>query len=66
MNGYSTLYAHMTSYCVANGDYVERGQVIGYVGATGWATGNHFSAFHRLPRRLDGQPDGLYQYAVIG
>lgn len=41
MNGYSTLYAHMTSYCVANGDYVERGQVIGYVGATGWATGNH-------------------------
>ncbi len=41
MNGYSTLYAHMTNYCVANGDFVERGQVIGYVGATGWATGNH-------------------------
>lgn len=40
-NTYATLYAHMSSYCVSYGQYVERGQVIGYVGSTGRSTGNH-------------------------
>ncbi|MBR5165704.1 MAG: peptidoglycan DD-metalloendopeptidase family protein [Ruminococcus sp.] len=38
---YSTLYGHLTSACVSVGDYVEQGQVIGYVGSTGWSTGEH-------------------------
>lgn len=38
---YKTLYAHMKSAAVSNGAYVKRGQVIGYVGTTGWSTGNH-------------------------
>jgi murein DD-endopeptidase MepM/ murein hydrolase activator NlpD len=38
---YSTLYGHMASTCVNPGDYVEQGQVIGYVGSTGWSTGAH-------------------------
>ena len=29
MDGYSTLYAHMTHYIVSSGQYVEKGQVIG-------------------------------------
>ena len=40
-DGYSTLYAHMTNYIVAKGDYVKQGQVIGYVGTSGWSTGPH-------------------------
>ncbi len=38
---YKTLYAHMKSVAVRNGQHVQRGQVIGYVGTTGWSTGPH-------------------------
>lgn len=43
LNGvsYKTLYGHMTSTAVQNGQYVQKGQVIGYVGTTGWSTGPH-------------------------
>ena len=37
----STRYSHMTNYIVHPGQYVTQGQIIGYVGATGIATGNH-------------------------
>ena len=40
-DGYSSLYAHMTDYVVSNGQYVEKGQLLGYVGSTGWSTGPH-------------------------
>ena len=39
--GNSTLYAHMSSMAVSAGDTVTQGQVIGYVGSTGWSTGPH-------------------------
>lgn len=38
---YTSLYAHLNSYCVSNGDIVERGQKIGEVGSTGDSTGPH-------------------------
>lgn len=39
--GMSTIYAHMSSRACSSGDYVQQGQVIGYVGNTGYSKGNH-------------------------
>lgn len=43
LNGknYTAYYAHMTRVVVANGAFVKKGQVLGYIGATGWSTGPH-------------------------
>lgn len=40
-NGYQTLYAHMSGMAVGQGSAVAQGQTIGYLGATGRATGTH-------------------------
>jgi len=40
-NGYYTTYGHMASRVAKVGDTVEMGQVIGYMGETGYATGVH-------------------------
>ena len=39
--GYETLYAHMSSVNVKNGQYISKGQKIGYMGNSGYATGAH-------------------------
>jgi len=56
-NRYSTLYAHMNSYNrkARSGSRVKQGQIIGYVGSTGRATGAHLhyefrvNGVHRNP-----------------
>ena len=50
--GYSTLYAHCSSMYVGVNQPVRRGQVIGAVGATGWATGPHL----HFEIRINGKP----------
>ncbi len=40
-SGISTMYAHCSRLAVQKGQTVTRGQVIGYVGSTGWSTGSH-------------------------
>lgn len=40
-NGYYTCYAHMLKRNATVGQVVSRGQVIGYVGKSGYATGPH-------------------------
>jgi murein DD-endopeptidase MepM/ murein hydrolase activator NlpD len=39
--GLATIYNHAIRYTVGVGQRVQRGQVIGYVGTTGWSTGCH-------------------------
>lgn len=40
-DGIITVYMHMSKRLVNEGDWVEKGQVIGLVGSTGRSTGNH-------------------------
>ncbi len=39
--GLETMYAHCSGICVTTGQQVQAGQVIGYIGHTGRATGSH-------------------------
>ncbi len=39
--GVFTLYNHMSGHAVREGEMVEKGQVIGFIGSTGVATGPH-------------------------
>lgn len=39
--GVASIYNHASSYTVGTGTQVQRGQVIGYVGDTGWSTACH-------------------------
>ena len=43
VNGHNltVVYNHATSYRVNVGDTVTRGEIVGYVGSTGWSTGCH-------------------------
>jgi murein DD-endopeptidase MepM/ murein hydrolase activator NlpD len=46
-NGYESSYSHLSGYAtnISSGKKIEQGQVIGYVGSTGAATGPHL-CFH--------------------
>ena len=41
MDGFASIYMHMTHYVVSPGQSVSQGQLIGYVGNTGLSTGPH-------------------------
>jgi murein DD-endopeptidase MepM/ murein hydrolase activator NlpD len=51
---FSTLYGHLSrfAYGLHRGQHVAQGEVIGYVGKTGWATGPHL----HYEFRVDGRP----------
>ncbi|MFM8676062.1 MAG: M23 family metallopeptidase [Burkholderiaceae bacterium] len=50
---YSTLYAHLSDYApkMVRGKNVNMGEVIGFVGTTGWATGPHLHYEFRVNGR---------------
>ena len=41
LDGFSSIYMHMTHFVVSAGQTVSQGQLIGYVGSTGISTGPH-------------------------
>jgi murein DD-endopeptidase MepM/ murein hydrolase activator NlpD len=50
--GYATPYGHMSRFAVRNGQSVEQGEIIGYVGCTGSCTGDHL----HFEVRINGDP----------
>jgi len=57
-NGFATYYAHLSNIYVFEGQAVERGQVIGAVGSTGWSTGPHL----HFEVRYYGTPQNSWAY----
>lgn len=56
--GFATWYAHLSSINVSMGQFVQRGQVIGLVGSTGWTTGPHL----HFEVRINGAPQNPLAY----
>jgi murein DD-endopeptidase MepM/ murein hydrolase activator NlpD len=56
--GFATRYAHLSSIRCVVGQFVERGQVIGLVGSTGWTTGPHL----HFEIRINGQAQNPLKY----
>jgi murein DD-endopeptidase MepM/ murein hydrolase activator NlpD len=52
-NGFTTVYGHMERVVVAVGQVIQPGQLLGYMGATGRATGPHLHfeiRYHDVPQ----------------
>jgi murein DD-endopeptidase MepM/ murein hydrolase activator NlpD len=54
----STLYAHMSRTIVDVGNYIKKGQVVGYEGSTGYSTGPHL----HFEVRIDGKPTNPLEF----
>lgn len=54
----STLYAHMSSIRVGQGQFVNKGEVVGYEGTTGYSTGPHV----HFEVRINGKPNNPLNY----
>jgi murein DD-endopeptidase MepM/ murein hydrolase activator NlpD len=57
-NGISTRYGHLSGFAVTAGQTVHRGDVIGYVGASGRSTGPHL----HYEVRINDTPVNPYKY----
>jgi len=55
-NGYESRYAHLSGTAISAGQYVSRGQVIGYIGNTGYSFGCHL---HFMVERNGGEINPL-------
>ena len=56
--GFSTVYGHLSKFAVSTGQKVQRNQIIGYVGSTGYATGPHL----HFEVRVNGAPQNPFNF----
>lgn len=61
-DGVVSIYAHMSRRAVNDGDAVTQGQLIGYVGSTGWSYGNHL----HFEVNVNGQVVSPWPYLTAG
>ena len=57
-HGISTRYGHLASFAVTAGQYIHRGDTIGYVGLSGRSTGPHL----HYEVRINDTPVNPYKY----
>lgn len=64
-NNHATVYAHLSRIQVRRGQTVQKGQVVGAVGSTGWSTGPHLhfefrvNGVHVDPQKIIQQAQSL-------
>ncbi|GAB6151408.1 M23 family metallopeptidase [Desulfosporosinus burensis] len=56
--GISSMYPHQSKIAVPNGQNLNAGDLVGYVGSTGWSTGPHL----HLEVRINGKPTDPLAY----
>ena len=59
-------YTHLSGYAVSEGQDVTAGQVIGYVGTTGWSTGCHLHLEMSVDVGWDYDDPGNYYRSYVG
>jgi murein DD-endopeptidase MepM/ murein hydrolase activator NlpD len=57
-NNFTTVYAHQSRILVKKGQQVKKGQLIGYIGSTGYSTGPHL----HFEIRKNGRPQNPLSY----
>ena len=60
MDGIVTKYGHMQRWAVQPGQWVKRGEIIGYIGMSGRTTGPHL----HYEVRLNGVPVNPMRYIL--
>ena len=60
-HGVITRYGHLSAFAVSSGQHVRRGEIIGYVGASGRSTGPHL----HYEVRINDTPVNPYKYLRI-
>mgnify|MGYP001207155993 CR=1 FL=1 len=61
-HGVTTLYGHLHRLNVKKGEFVKEGQIIGKMGATGWAVGAHL----HYEIKVNKKPVDPYKFISIG
>ena len=65
-NGLITMYAHLSVKAVSVGQTIDGGEVVGYMGSTGYSTGSHLHFVVYAPQTFTTKPSKLAGILPIG